>query len=334
MSLVYREIQTELDEGRACALQSDYRADGVTHTRIAPEEGAAVLSYTKTDDALRVTTQFAPNARLIILGGGHIAVPLVRIAAVLGFRVWVYDDRPSFANEARFPEAERVICDDFAHMRGRLNLRRGDFVTVLTRGHKHDALCLQEILAGDETPRYLGMIGSKRRIAIVKDQLKKTLGEAAVDVLNRLHAPIGIPIGSITPEEIALSILAEIVKVKRLGADGTANKRGQAGYVDPQVLNLLAQGAGETMALVTILSTRGSTPQAVGAKMLVYADGRSVGSIGGGCAEADAVRAARDMMDTQGHQLMEIDMAERAEDEGMVCGGGMTVLIEALTDHS
>ena len=105
---------------------------------------------------------FRPEERLILLGGGHIAQPLCRYAADLGFAVTVVDDRPSFADRTRFPEAQAVLCDAFPSALQHLGIGGGDYVAVITRGHRHDADCLRAILAGT-MPRYLGMIGSRRR---------------------------------------------------------------------------------------------------------------------------------------------------------------------------
>jgi len=242
---------------------------------------------------------------------------------MLGFEVWVYDDRPSFANPGRFPEASRVICDDFINTCDRLGFRHGDYVTILTRGHRHDIFCLQAILdTSAPVPHYVGMIGSKRRIAIVKNEVAKATGRG--DLLDNLHAPIGLPIGSVTPEEIALSIMAEIVQVKRKTCP-------QDGGTDLDLFRWLADPKEVPTALITIVSTKGSTPRETGAKMAVTAAGEVFGSIGGGCAEADVLRRARDILDQGSYCTMEVNLADSAEAEGMVCGGNMVVLIEAFS---
>ena len=122
---------------------------------------AAVLAFEA--DGTVFIRNFRPAERLILLGGGHIAQPLCRYAADLGFSVTVVDDRPSFANQARFPEADQIICNAFPASIQSLDIRGNDYVAVITRGHRYDADCLRAILAGT-FPRYLGMIGSKRRV--------------------------------------------------------------------------------------------------------------------------------------------------------------------------
>lgn len=114
-------------------------------------------------DGAAYTRNFRPKERLILLGGGHIAQPLCRYGADLGFAVTVVDDRPSFANRTRFPEAADVICDAFPKALSSLRIHESDYVAVITRGHRYDADCLRSILAGT-FPKYLGMIGSRRRV--------------------------------------------------------------------------------------------------------------------------------------------------------------------------
>lgn len=158
-------------------------------------------------DALR------PAARLLICGAGHIAVPLAGFAATAGFSVTVLDDRPDFAARERFPGCE-VIAGDFRTELRALRLGRAAYAVVITRGHEHDAECLEELLRKETA--YAGMIGSRRRVGFVLKTLeKKGIPRAR---LAEVFTPIGIPIGGESPEEIALSIAAELVCVRRRGA--------------------------------------------------------------------------------------------------------------------
>jgi len=330
MSELYQRIRSRLEQSQASRLISRYSPTGIERSLIEEDSidpSTGGLSFETTGDVLTLTERFASKPRLIILGGGHIAVPLCAFAERLGFEIWLYDDRPSFANPDRFPEAHTVICDDFARLHKRLHLRESDYVTILTRGHKHDILCLESLLRG-EVPHYIGMIGSKRRIAIVKKEIAaKTNCEG---LLGKFYAPIGLEIGSVTPVEIALSIMAEIIKLKRLGRDGSGTKKPQEGSMDPELLHWLADTQDERAALITIIDTSGSTPREIGAKMAVTLSGNTIGSIGGGCAEAEAITRARDVIDQSGYHLLEIDLADSAEEDGMVCGGHMQILVEAI----
>ena len=174
-------------------------------------------------------------------------------------------------------------------------------------------------------PAYLGMIGSRRRVAMVKEQLLAEGYDAGR--LERLKSPIGLNIGGVTPEEIAISIIAEVISVKRLSReDKRVHSRSD---VDFEVLKRLSEEADVPKAVVTVIESKGSSPRGAGAKMIVYADGRLLGSIGGGCSEAAVLTEARRMIGSGRYKVVHVDLtAEAAEDEGMVCGGVMDVLIE------
>ncbi|MDA8228044.1 MAG: XdhC family protein [Desulfitobacterium hafniense] len=150
---------------------------------------------------------------LLILGGGHIALPLATMANILGYRITVVDDRPAFANSTRFPGVSQVICKDFVRALQEIPINPKTFVVIVTRGHRHDKLCLREVAA--RPTAYVGMIGSRRR---VKALLSELLEEGfSPESLNRIYSPIGLDIAAESPEEIAVGILAEIIKVHRGG---------------------------------------------------------------------------------------------------------------------
>jgi len=155
---------------------------------------------------------------LLIAGGGHIAVPLAQMAALLDFRVVVVDDRPSFANPARFPAADRVICGLFEPTLRQFPIDGDTHVVIITRGHRHDVECLLAVL--DSPAAYIGMIGSRRRVRGVFELLERERGIEPAR-LRRVHSPIGLPIGAVTPAEIAVSILAEVIGVYRKPASLT-----------------------------------------------------------------------------------------------------------------
>lgn len=154
--------------------------------------------------------------RLLVFGGGHVALPVVKIGAMLGFSVTVVDDRISFANESRFPEADQIICKPFEDaFKESLTLTDSDYIVIITRGHQYDYTCLEQALTSSAQPAYIGMIGSKRR---VKGILEKLKGEGIPEEsIEQIYSPIGLDIGGENPEEIAVSIMAEIIQVKRQG---------------------------------------------------------------------------------------------------------------------
>lgn len=161
----------------------------------------------------------AQPPHLIIVGAGHIAVPLAAIAKINDFEVSVIDDRGQYAHPARFPTADRVIAGPF---RAELQKLRGDkptfdnhtYLVMVTRGHQYDVESLLEVL--DDPVAYIGMIGSQRRVRAVFELLEQEQG-IAPEKFDRVYAPIGIDIGARTPAEIAVCIMAEIINVLRNG---------------------------------------------------------------------------------------------------------------------
>ena len=158
---------------------------------------------------------FLADPRLYVVGAGHIAVPLARMAKILDFHVTVIDDRVLFANRERFPDADEVLVAEMAEALKGLPITPSTYIVLITRGHKWDEPCLREILRSPA--RYIGMIGSKRRVKACFERFRKE-EKIAEEVIRRVHAPIGLDIAAETPEEIALCILAEIVKVRRGGS--------------------------------------------------------------------------------------------------------------------
>jgi xanthine dehydrogenase accessory factor len=148
---------------------------------------------------------------LFIFGGGHISLFLARIAKMVDFRIVVIDDRPEFANAERFPEADETIAGDIASVTPRLAINGSSYIVIVTRGHQNDAQALE--WAARTEAAYVGMIGSKKKIkTIFSHLLTKGVTQAQLD---RVHSPIGLSIGAETPEEIAVSIIAELIQVRR-----------------------------------------------------------------------------------------------------------------------
>lgn len=156
-----------------------------------------------------------PPPELVIVGAGHIARPLCRVGAMLGFRVAVLDDRPEFATRERFPEAERVLRVAFSDPFREVALGAGSHLVLVTRGHRWDYEALRDVLRRPVQPAYVGMVGSRRRVRAALAELARE--GIARESLCSVHAPIGLDIGAETPQEIAVSIAAEIVRVRRGG---------------------------------------------------------------------------------------------------------------------
>ena len=204
--------------------------------------------------------------KLVICGAGHVGVALLRMALLLGFDVTVLEDRPYFADGARRAGAKRVICDSFEQGLDAVDSDEDTYFVIMSRGHRYDMVCLEKIVK--KTYAYLGMMGSKGRSALVRKNLLEQ-GVPAEQV-EALHAPIGLTIHAETPEEIAVSILGEIISIKNQG-------KKTCGFSKEQMTILQDETDTRAKVLCTIVARRGSAPRSVGTKMLVLEDGAAAG---------------------------------------------------------
>jgi xanthine dehydrogenase accessory factor len=152
-----------------------------------------------------------PEPKLIILGAGHVGKALVNVAKFAGFRTTVADDREEFANRENIPDAGEIVVHEFGDMFSRLFIDENAYIVIATRGHNHDLDALKAALG--TRAKYIGLLGSRRKRAL----LFKTLREAGFseEDIGRVVTPVGLPIGSVTPEEIAISIMAQIIQKRR-----------------------------------------------------------------------------------------------------------------------
>jgi xanthine dehydrogenase accessory factor len=192
--------------------------------KILQGEQFAILDYTLDDGSkLQLFMEpVLPSPTVYVFGGGHVSFFVVRAAKLAGFRVKVIDDRPAFANRERFPEADETIVMEFDQVRDEFDFGVDDYVVLVTRGHQHDQHILEQIY--DCNARYIGMIGSKSKIA----KMWQRLEAKGIDrkYLDRVHAPIGLNIGADSPEEIAISVVAELIRERREGkVQATLRKR-------------------------------------------------------------------------------------------------------------
>ena len=166
------------------------------------------------------------SPHLYLVGAGHVALHLGRLATPAGFQVHVIDDREKFSNPERFPEAVEVAVDDIPTWLENADFPPTAYAVILTRGHRHDLDALRAL--APRPLRYLGLIGSKAKVARLHDALREA--EVAIAHPERLHAPVGLDIGAVTPQEIAVSILAELIAVKygKLDAAGVDAAAGAA----------------------------------------------------------------------------------------------------------
>jgi xanthine dehydrogenase accessory factor len=152
-----------------------------------------------------------PQPRALIFGAGHISKSLAQVVGLAGFNVTVIDDRDSFANRDRFPQVDEVLAGEYEELFPRLDVNEGCYIVIVTRGHRDDMRVLR--WAVDTPARYVAMIGSKRKVISVIRELEKEGIPAAR--FERLFSPMGFEIGAVTPEEIAISVAAEMIAFRR-----------------------------------------------------------------------------------------------------------------------
>ncbi|HEU4885777.1 MAG TPA: XdhC/CoxI family protein [Longimicrobium sp.] len=195
-----------LDEAAIRMSRGVLAEGGIAGPRTVEAEGMACTLYVEPHH---------PPPELVIVGAGHVARPLCRLGAMLGFRVTVLDDRPEFATRERFPEAVEVRPARFDDPFRDVRIHARTYLVLVTRGHKYDFEALRDILHRPQLPAYVGMIGSRRRTRAALEQLARDgIGD---DRLRTVHAPIGLDVGAETPEEIAVAIAAELVMALRGG---------------------------------------------------------------------------------------------------------------------
>ena len=287
--------------------------------------GKLIFNVTDLDGSRKqFVRQFLPHQRLILLGGGHIALELCRLASELDFEVAVADDRQEFASGERFPRASRVLCGNFEETIEKLEITSCDFVTVMTRGHLADGVCLRKVLQGT-MPRYLGMVGSRRKTALLKSAL---LEEGfSPEQLDQIYAPIGLEIGARTPAEIAISILAQLIQAR---SGQMEKEEGLLDYCnsDMDLLKFMAETT-SPYVLAVVMEKCGSAPVAGGAVMAVTRAGIAAGTVGGGRGEFEVIREAVRLLETGESRMVEVNMTgQEAAGHDMICGGTLKVWLE------
>lgn len=161
-----------------------------------------------------------PPSELFIFGAGHVAMNLSKVASLAGFGVSIIDDREAYASRERFPEARQILADDFDAALAKLDIPEHAYIVIVTRGHRDDMRVLRWAL--DQPAKYIGMIGSKRKVLSIYKELEKE-GVSATK-FERINAPIGLEIGAVTPEEIAVAIVAEMIAIRRKVDVGALSK--------------------------------------------------------------------------------------------------------------
>ncbi|MHC4418152.1 MAG: XdhC family protein [Planctomycetota bacterium] len=198
------------------------RPESFANLNFPPEVAESIKRLVTKEQAAKITSPdgtqifvetIALEPMLFIFGAGHLACYISKYAKSVNFQITICDNRAEFANKNRFPDADNIVVQSFETAFDELAIDKNSYVVLVTREHKSDQLVLEKTLKTDA--KYIGMIGSKKKTSTVLKNLKER--NAPQQALSRVYSPIGISIGALTPEEIALSIVAELVKVRRLG---------------------------------------------------------------------------------------------------------------------
>ncbi len=246
---------------------------------------------------------------LMLFGSGHVGKALYDLGVLQNMKMTVLDDREELLTEKRFPKAERFIAPFNELLKKEYDVVTPAYI-IFTHGHSFDTDCLRYALSHPSS--YIGMIGSKAKSAKALAEMREE--GFSEEALRNVHTPIGLPIGAETPEEIAISIMAEIISVFRSGEHFST--------IDPKLLKTMATNEG---IAVRIIEKKGSAPRAVGSTMFVT-ENEAVGTIGGGAIEKEAIEEAKKMLKTEiTHQTKHYDLSSSG-DIGMVCGGNETLL--------
>ncbi|KON88598.1 hypothetical protein AF332_18515 [Sporosarcina globispora] len=204
-------------DGDFCTEASPLSSDVKDHliaqcSKLVIKKRSGTVKFLCNDSIIECFAEYFPAPlHLIVAGAGHVCEPVAEMGRMLGFFVTVIDDREDYANRERFPLANEVVCQSYLHYFRHVEVSEKTYILLLTRGHKYDVLSLNELLRRDHQAGYIGMIGSRRRISGVFEELQQDFPNESFD---NLYTPVGLDIGAETPAEIAVSIMAEILKVK------------------------------------------------------------------------------------------------------------------------
>lgn len=274
------------------------RHDGSLYQRVV-----SALLEQGVDVSLIREEWFTPQPHLFVCGCGHVGREVATIAAQLDFRVTVFDNREDLANREHFPFVEQVICDSYENLEQ--YMEPNTYYVVVTPEHKADLLCVSKILSSQYA--YLGMMGSKKKVAATFENLRKA--NFSEEQIGTIFAPIGLAIGAVTPAEIAISILGQIIREKNKTHTASA---------DRTLLETKKSGV-----LCVITKKNGSAPRGVGSMMLVGED-EVLGTIGGGETEFHAIEYAKEITSIMTREYVLNNKSAKGLD--MICGGSIEVM--------
>ena len=280
------------------------------------ETGQEIISTKKENHENFIEEIIQAPVTLVICGGGHVGKALYRMAIFLNFKVCIIDDRAEFCNKEIYPKAN-IMNDSYLNALEQTKEILTPYYIVATRGHSFDFECVRIIL--DYNYSYIGMIGSKTKVKYTYDKLRASKVEE--EKIKTIHAPIGLEIGGVGPEEIAVSIMAEIIQIYRKSGASFANIE-----LYKKIANL-----DENFVIARIIKKTGSAPSEVSSSICLFSKG-FLGTVGGGEIEHLVLKEAEEMLNFNGEVNSFIKhfslSSDKAGNIGMTCGGNVDVLFQ------
>ena len=310
MNKYYSNLLKVLPEGNL-----ERRTDLKTGNEAIYKDG--VFLFGDSDDRLEnpdLTERIVAEPHLVLFGCGHVGKALYDLAVLQDMRITVLDSREGLLTEQRLPKAERILGEYDDLLSREYQSFIAPYYCIFTHGHLNDEACLLYCLRHPHS--YIGMIGSKRKIEHCMSILRENC--VTDDMLSKLHTPIGLPINAVTPQEIAIAIMAQIISVFR--ADKNAIT------IDA---SLVANASENRGIMARIVHKEGSSPRSVGSMMFITESGL-YGTVGGGAVELKVIEKARQMLKKNKRLLVENYSLTIKEPLSMTCGGENTILYKMV----
>lgn len=283
----------------------------IQNGKVVTAMGASLETPMEAPDLIET---IKPEPHLFIFGAGHVSKALYDLAMLQGMKVTVADERGEVCTQDRFPRATRIVMPYEKILKTDFPVCAPYYV-IVTHGHSYDSKCLEYAL--NHRSSYIGMIGSKGKVAATMEKMKALGYEESA--LERVHSPIGLKIGAVTPEEITVSIMAEVISVFRTDKNLVT--------INPDIVRTMASKAGVD---VRIVEKHGSAPRSIGSQLFVEEDGTLHGTIGGGAIEKKSIEIAKSMMKEKKAYHLEDFSLDASSDLGMICGGQAKVIFTFL----
>ena len=310
MNTYYSNLLKVLPEGNL-----ERRTDITTGHEAIYKDGK--LLFSDTDDPVSkpdLVESIVAEPHLVLFGSGHVGKALYDLAVLQDMKVTVFDPRSELLTEERFPKAQRFVGEYDANLSRDYDDFYAPYYCIFTHGHLHDEQCL--IYALRHPHAYIGMIGSKAKIAHCMDVVHNS--GITDDMMTKLHTPIGLSINAVTPQEIAIAIMAQIVSVFSTDKNAVS--------IDAQIVRTAASERG---IMARIIKKDGSSPRSVGSMMFVT-EKDFIGTVGGGAIEKIAIDKARELLRKNERLLVESYSLRPMEPLGMTCGGENTIMFKLI----